>query len=108
MPNSFLRFLNFAHAVKETTPEWPALDPTEERLLFRFAGTWFNKGPITIADAVELIHECSPGTAHTKITSLIKKGVLEAKLDDKDRRVKKLVPTKLTLDYFNKLDAGII
>lgn len=108
MPNSFLRFLNFAHAVKDATPQWPVLDAVEERLLLRFAGTWFKRGPISIIDAMKLLNDVSVGTAHTKVNSLIKKGILKVEQDEKDKRIKRLAPTQLTIDYFTKLDDYMI
>lgn len=105
MPNTFLRFLNLSQAIKETTPEWPALDAVEERLIMRLSAAWFMTGPMTIAAATKLLDNTSPGTAHTKINNLIKKGLIETFTDENDKRIKKITPTQLTINYFNKLDS---
>ena len=75
MSKTLLTFLNTTQKIKQDSPEWPNLDPLEDRLLHRIAVQWFNKQPVSVLTAVELIPEVSKGTAHSKIISLIKKGV---------------------------------
>jgi hypothetical protein len=47
----YLRFLNLARAVREL-PDFPALDPVEERLLNEFAAAWQQDRPLTVLQAM--------------------------------------------------------
>ena len=98
-----MRFINLMQAIKEATPAWPTLDPVEDRMLTLLAAEWSTDKKITTSDAIALMREISESTVHRRILSMQKKGVIKLDTDSVDRRIKNVVPTQLTLDYFTVL-----
>ncbi len=97
-----LRFLNLARAVREL-PDFPALDPVEERLLNQFAAVWHQDRPLTVLQAMGLSKDVSSTTAHRRLKSLRSKGMVVLVSDEIDNRVKYVRPTVLAQDYFSRL-----
>ena len=81
----------------------PDLDVGESRMLEVLASGWLKEEPITVMVAMVMVPEISTNTAHRRITSLLKKGMIDLVTDGEDRRIKYIVPTKATQDYFAKL-----
>jgi DNA-binding transcriptional ArsR family regulator len=98
----YLRFLNLARAVREL-PDFPALDPVEERLLNQFAAVWQQDRPLTVLQAMGLSKDVSSTTAHRRLKSLRGKGMVALVSDEVDNRVKYVRPTPLARDYFSRL-----
>ncbi|MEN9768406.1 MAG: hypothetical protein RLZZ180_36 [Pseudomonadota bacterium] len=98
----YLRFLNLARAVREL-PDFPALDPVEERLLNQFAAVWHQDRPLTVLQAMGLSKDVSSTTAHRRLKSLRSKGMVVLVSDEIDNRVKYVRPTVLAQDYFSRL-----
>lgn len=98
----YLRFLNLARAVREL-PDFPALDPVEERLLNEFAAAWQQDRPLTVLQAMGLSKDVSSTTAHRRLKSLRGKGMIVLVPDEVDNRVKYVRPTVLAQDYFSQL-----
>jgi hypothetical protein len=98
----YLRFLNLARAVREL-PDFPALDPVEERLLNQFAAVWHQDRPLTVLQAMGLSKDVSSTTAHRRLKSLRSKGMVVLVSDEIDNRVKYVRPTVLARDYFSRL-----
>lgn len=107
MKLAYTRFLNLIKAVRETTPEWPILDPSEDYLLDQLILSWDGPNPVPVLDANKLVPFLSSGTVQTKLANLVKKGVVELHPDPGDRRVKHVKPTKLTSDYFSKIESEL-
>jgi DNA-binding MarR family transcriptional regulator len=98
----YLKFLNLVKALDSDSP-FPALDATEERLLRQLATAWEANKPVTVVETMNLEADVSPTTIHRRLKSLKKKGVISLELDEADNRVKYVLPTALTTDYFAKL-----
>ena len=98
----YLRFLNLARAVREL-PDFPALDPVEERLLNQFAAVWHQDRPLTVLQAMGLSKDVSSTTSHRRLKSLRSKGMVVLVSDEIDNRVKYVRPTVLAQDYFSRL-----
>lgn len=98
----YLRFLKLVQIVR-SLPEFPLLDPVEERLLNLFATVWHGNRKITVLQAMSLSAEMSSTTAHRRLKSMRKKGVIALQSDEADNRVKYVVPTPITHQYFSKL-----
>lgn len=98
----YLRFLNLVRAVREL-PDFPALDPVEERLLNQFAEVWYQSRSLTVLQAMGLSRDVSSTTAHRRLKSLRSKGMIVLVSDEVDNRVKYVRPTFLTQDYFSRL-----
>ena len=72
----YLKFLQLVQAVRQL-PDFPALDPVEERLLNLFATVWQTEKKITVLQAMGMSTDVSSTTAHRRLKSLRQKGVLK-------------------------------
>ncbi len=79
------------------------LDPLEERLLNLFAAVWHVEGRITVLQAMRMSTEMSGTTAHRRLKSLRKKGLVEMINDEADNRIKYITPTPKTLHHFAEI-----
>ena len=98
----YLRFLNLTRAVREL-PDFPDLDPVEERLLNLFASAWHLGQKITVLQAMGMSSDVSSTTAHRRLKSLRAKGMIALISDEADNRVKYVQPTAKAQDYFSQL-----
>ena len=103
---TYLRFLNLVQAIREI-PTFPAMDPVEERLLTMLAGVWHLEKKISVLEAMSLTHEISATTAHRRLKTLRKKGMIDLDTDQSDSRVKYVVPTALAKQYFTTLGQAL-
>ncbi len=102
----YLRFLNLINAIRKI-PTFPALDPVEERLLNQLASTWHSGKKISVLEAMGLSSEISATTAHRRLKTLIKKGMIVLDPDKTDSRIKYVIPTDLTTMYFTSIGQAI-
>lgn len=98
----YLRFLNLMQAIREL-PSFPHVDPVEERLLNALASIWHGGGRVTVLEAMALPVDVSPTTLHRRLKSLRAKDLLALETDASDTRIKYVVPTQRTDDYFSAL-----
>ena len=98
----YLKFLQLVQAVRQL-PDFPALDPVEERLLNLFATVWQTEQKITVLQAMGMSSDVSSTTAHRRLKSLRQKGVLTLEPDLVDNRIKYVMPTPMTHQYFAQL-----
>ena len=99
---TYLRFLNLVKAVHQL-PDFPKLDPVEERLLHLFATVWHAEQKITVLQAMAIYDDVSSTTAHRRLKSLRKKGVIALVSDEIDTRIKYVMPTPVADRYFSQL-----
>lgn len=102
--NTYIRFLNLAKALRSIT-KFPQLDPIEERILNYLAGFWLSGEPATVVESINGSSDISPSTAHRRLKSLRKKGYIDLNIDERDNRIKYIVQTELTKQYFSQLGA---
>ena len=98
----YLRFLNLMQAIREL-PTFPHVDPVEERLLNALAAIWHGGGRITVLEAMALPVDVSATTLHRRLKTLRSKGLLALETDGTDTRIKYVVPTERTDEYFSAL-----
>ena len=103
---TYLRFLNLVQAIKQI-PTFPSMDPVEERLLSMLGVSWHNGKKISVLEAMGLSTEISATTAHRRLKTLRKKGMIDLDIDKIDSRVKYVVPTPLAEQYFLTLGQAI-
>ena len=84
-------------------PDFPALDPVEERLLNQYAAVWHQGGQLTVLQAMGLSRDVSSTTAHRRLKSLRGKGMIALVSDEIDNRVKYVRPTAVTQQYSERL-----
>lgn len=100
--SAYLRFLSLVQGVR-SLPDFPELDPVEERLLNLFATVWHHGRQITVLQAMAMSTDVSSTTAHRRLKSLRHKGVIALVPDALDNRVKYVQPTRVAHDYFSQL-----
>ena len=98
----YTKYLNLVHAVRGL-PSFPSLDAVESRMLNTFAAAWHDDKQITVLEAMVMLPEISTTTAHRRLKMLRQKGMIDLSLDGHDNRVKYVVPTKATQQYFAQL-----
>lgn len=90
-------------AVKEATPEWPCLDPVEDKLLQTLTGKWNDSNSVSILDLIKSSSDLSESTIQRRLATMQTKGVIKLTPSTTDGRYKLVQPTQLTIDYFEKL-----
>lgn len=103
---TYLKFLSLVEALREM-PSFPLLEPMEERLLNAFAAAWHSGKQLTVLQAMQLVPDVSSATVHRRLKTLTSKGYIEFGADSTDNRIKYLIPTAQTADYFTKLGAAL-
>ena len=99
---TYTQYLMQVQAVSRL-PRFPKLDAVENRMLGILASRWHEGKPITVLEAMVMLPEISTNTAHRRLTILRKKGMIDPVLNEEDRRIKYIVPTKATHRYFAQL-----
>jgi len=94
----YIKFLSLVDAVK-----FPALDPIEERLLNYLTLGWYSDKKMTVLETMKATPDISPSTVHRRIKTLRKKGLVVLDVDPIDNRIKYIVHTDLTNQYFTQL-----
>ncbi len=98
----YLKFIHLTQAL-HALPGLPALDPIEERLLNYLAAAWFSNKDATVLETMRSTPDMSPSTVHRRLKTLRKKGLLHFDIDADDNRIKYIVKTDLTDQYFAHL-----
>jgi len=100
--STYTRFLRLVQAIRDL-PTFPALDPLEERLLNQLASKWHEGTKITVLQAMEMSADASAATVHRRLKTLRQKGMLALTGHETDSRIRYLVPTELTTQYFARM-----
>lgn len=79
------------------------IDPVDERILYELAMHWRVDSPISVVQTMHAVNFVSTTTAHRRLKSLRKNKMIDFVLDVQDNRVKFIVPTEKTLQYFEHL-----
>ena len=98
----YIKFLHLIQAVNKS-PQFPSLDPMEERLLNYFASAWFSGKKMTVLETMNTSPEMSSSTVHRRLKTLRKKGLINLDVDQIHNRIKYIVHTNLTNHYFSHL-----
>lgn len=99
---NYIKYLHLTNAVNEL-PQFPLLDPVEERILNKLALTWYADIKPTVLEAINAYPDASPSTVHKRLVILRKKGLIDLNVDQIDNRIKYIVPTDFTDSYFSHL-----
>ncbi len=103
----YLKFINLAQTLREKS-SFTDLDPVEERLLNYFASTWHEGKLTTVIEAMNASAEISPSTVHRRLKTLRKKGYIALDIDEIDTRIKYIVQTELSKEYFAQLGEFLV
>ena len=102
MTMSFQRFLSLVEALRQQ-PTFPAMDAVEERMLNSLAAVWHGGTQITVMEAMHMFPQISASTVHRRLKTLRSKGLIALSTDQIDNRVKYVIGTALTDEYFATL-----
>jgi DNA-binding MarR family transcriptional regulator len=100
--NNYLKFLNLVQEVR-VSPEYSEVSPSEERLLNHLASAWNTEQKITVLQAMSVDRDISHSTSHRLLKSLRLKNFIMLVTDERDTRVKYVLPTDKTNQYFSQL-----
>lgn len=101
------KFINLAIAAEKLS-EACSPDPLERRILSILSTYWSNGKSITVGESVKSIDELSSATAFKYIKQLKNKGYLQFVVDEKDNRIKYVLPTSLTDEFFSNLGKHLV
>lgn len=99
---AYIKFLNLAKAMRELN-EFPMLNPMEESLLNFIAAAWHANKKISVSETMHTSTDMSPSSVHRHLKSLCTKGFVKLQLDERDNRVKYIVNTIVSEQYFSLL-----
>ncbi len=106
MPQTYLRFLNLASAIRGL-PAIPVLDPVEERLLNGLASLLGAGREVTVLQAMNGSADTSPSTVHRRLKALHSKGLIAYAEKPGDQRTKYIQLTPLAERYYAELSRCI-
>lgn len=107
LPQAYARFLKLVSQAG-TLSDLVSLNPAEERVLQCLAVAWSEGQKVTVLEAMGLQHGLSQSTAHRRLTSLRKKGLLMLKQHDQDARVRYVLHTDRTERHFAHMGRCIL
>jgi hypothetical protein len=99
----YLRYLVLAEALRKTNIDLTGVDDIGKKLLEIIAIRSAQGQPMVVTQTMELSEIASPATIHRRITVLLKAGLIEVVKKDENQKIKFLIPTKASIDYFEKL-----
>jgi hypothetical protein len=103
MKQIYLRYLVLAEALRESSIDLSGIDDIGKNLLETIAIKSAQGQPLVVTQTMGLSDIASPATIHRRITLLLKLGLIEVVKAENNQKIKFLVPTKSSIDYFEKL-----
>ena len=73
-------------------------------MLNTLAVLWQIGAPVTVLQSMEMLEDTSPATVHRRLKTLRKKGFITLEMKDADNRVKHVMPTAITKQYYERLE----
>ena len=107
MAAPLLQYLNFKIRVAHNNAIFN-LNPHEIKLLDLAAKFHFSDQTMLVRHLIYQVNIASSITLHNCLKKLIEKGLLCAKHDDADGRVKKLALTELALEHYKQMDKAVM
>jgi DNA-binding Lrp family transcriptional regulator len=103
MKQIYLRYLVLAEALRKTNLDHSGIDDVGKKLLEIIAINSAQGQPLVVTQTMELSDIASPATIHRRISKLLKAGLIEVVKSDHNQKIKFLVPTQSSIDYFEKM-----
>ena len=103
----YLKFLSLTQSVRDR-PNFSSIDPVEEHLLNMLAGSWYQDKKIKVLEVMSLPANISSTTLHRRLMCLRSKGLIALEVSEADSRVKYVIPTDLTQEYFAELGRALV
>ncbi|MFM2300654.1 MAG: hypothetical protein RLZZ84_390 [Pseudomonadota bacterium] len=103
---TFVRLLNMLSALRELS-SFNALSADEEQLLCDLVVRWHHKNAITVSDVMLDAERTSASTIYRRLLGLRDKGMVDFRVDERDKRVKFVEPTAKAHDYIQHLTHSV-
>ena len=100
MKQIYLRYLVLAEALRKSSIDLSGIDDIGKNLLETIAIKSAQGQPLVVTQTMGL---SDIATIHRRITLLLKLGLIEVVKAENNQKIKFLVPTKSSIDYFEKL-----
>jgi len=99
------QYLKYLHLTQEVRvqPIFQRMDVIDIAILDTWGAAWHNGIPMGVLKALSLSNNRSAGRYHGRMHGLRAIGLIDLVPDDQDGRIKYVVPTKATQDYFAQL-----
>lgn len=98
-----IRLLNLLGAIRALSP-FDVMTADEEELLRDLIVRWHSAEDIAVSEIMRDLAGVSETTAYRRLISLRDKGLVSLRVDQTDRRVKFVEPTKLAEDYARRIN----
>lgn len=93
-----IRLLNLLGAIRDLAP-FDGMSADEDELLRELLVRWYGVEEIAVSEIMRDLAGVSQSTAYRRLISLRDKGFIQLRVDQLDRRVKFVEPTKLAEEY---------
>ncbi|MEN9996870.1 MAG: hypothetical protein RL462_1646 [Pseudomonadota bacterium] len=103
MKQIYLRYLVLAEALRKSSIDLSGIDDVGKKLLEIIAIRSAQGQPLVVTQTMELSDIASPATIHRRIAVLLKAGLIQVMQTEQNQKIKFLVPTQMSIDYFDKL-----
>jgi hypothetical protein len=103
MKQIYLRYLVLAEALRQSHIDFSGIDDVGKKLLETIAIKNAQGHPMVVTETMDLSDIASPATIHRRIEVLKKAGLIQVFQTEKNHKIKYLVPTQASIDYFEKL-----
>jgi Fe2+ or Zn2+ uptake regulation protein len=103
MKQIYLRYLVLAEALRQSNIDFSGVDEIGKKLLETIAIKSAQGQPMVVTQTMELSDIASPATIHRRIEVLKKAGLIQVFQTEQNQKIKYLVPTQTSIDYFEKL-----
>lgn len=103
MKQIYLRYLVLAEALRKSSIDLSGIDDVGKKLLEIIAIRSAQGQPLLVTQTMELSDIASPATIHRRIAVLLKAGLIQVMQTEQNQKIKFLVPTQMSIDYFDKL-----
>jgi hypothetical protein len=103
MKQIYLRYLVLAETLRKSNIDLSEIDEIGKKLLETIAIKSAHGQPMVVTQTMELSDIASPATIHRRIEVLKKAGLIQVIQTEQNQKIKFLVPTQISIDYFDKL-----
>jgi hypothetical protein len=103
MKQIYLRYLVLAETLRQSSVNLSGIDDVGKKLLEAIAIKSAQGQPLVVTQTMELSDIASPATIHRRIALLLKAGLIQVMQTENNQKIKFLVPTQVSIDYFDKL-----
>lgn len=101
-----IRLLNLLSAIRDMSP-FNVMSADEEELLRDLIVRWHAGDPPAVSDIMRELAGVSQTTAYRRLMALRDKGLVDLRVDQRDKRVKFVEPTPLARSYAQRINRGL-